>query len=102
MNRRDVLPAPTLPVAPEDKWHREQRAFHQLLPALLKTHGGQYVAIHEGKLVEAGTDKLDVAGRAYERFGYVPIFVSLVTDQPSPPVRVPSPRLLHLPPEKTS
>jgi len=43
--------------------------------------------------VESGSDKLEVARRAYSRFGYVPIFVSRVTDEPIAPVRVPSPRL---------
>jgi|SRR6516165_4053093 hypothetical protein len=93
MSQLDTLAAPALPILPEDKWRREQRAFRQLLPELLQTHRGQYAAIHEGRLVESGTDKLDVAGRAYARFGYVPIYVSLVTDEPVPPIRIPSPRL---------
>ena len=83
-----------LPALPEDKWRSEQRAFRRLLPELLKTHRGQYVAIHQGQVVDSGSVKLDVAGRAYARFGYVPIYVSLVTDQPPLPVRLPSPRLL--------
>ena len=95
MNQVDVFPAPLLPVPAEDKWRSEQRAFRSLLPELLKTHRGQYVAIHQGRVVESGLDKLDVAGRAYARFGYVPIFVSLVTDQQPLPVRLPSPRLHH-------
>lgn len=94
MNEHDLLPAPTLPVAPEDKWHREQRAFRRLLSELLKTHAGQYAAIHDGQVVETGSDKVDVAGRAYARCGYVPIYVGLVTDQPPKPIRMSSPRLL--------
>jgi hypothetical protein len=96
MSRLDTLAAPSLPPPPEDKWRREQRAFRRLLPELLKAYRGQYVAVHEGQVVESGPDKLDVAGRAYARFGYVPIYVSLVSDQPTPPVRIPSPRLLPL------
>ena len=92
MSSLDILPAPALPVPPEDKWRRERRAFHRLLPELLKNHQGQYVAIHDGQAVESGTEKLEVAGRAYARFGYVPIFVSLVTDQPLAPIRIPTPR----------
>jgi hypothetical protein len=95
MSSTDLLPAPTLPLQPEDKWRKEQRAFHRLLPELLRTHRDQFVAIHEEKLVESGWDKLEVAGRAYARFGYVPIFVSLVTDEPPKPIRIPSPRLLR-------
>jgi hypothetical protein len=88
-----ILPAPALPAPVEDKWRREQRAFHHLLPTLLATHKGDYVAIHEEKVVESGPDKLEVAGKAYARFGYIPIFVSLVTDQPTKPIRIPSARL---------
>lgn len=94
MSQPPTFPAPELPIPPDDKWRREQRAFHKLLPELLSTHRGQFVAIHEGQLVESGTDKLEVAGRAYKRFGYVPIFVSLVTDEPAAPIRIPSPRIL--------
>src|ERR1700720_3292371 len=93
MSQIETLPTPVLPTPPEDKWRREQRAFRRLLPELLKTHRGQYVAIHEGQVVESGPDKLDVASRAYARFGYLPIYVSLVTEEPVPPVRLPSPRL---------
>src|SRR5262245_44556744 len=92
MKQTETLAPPALPVSDNDKWRCEQRAFHQLLPKLLQSHPGQFVAIHDGKVVESGSDKLEVAGRAYARFGYVPIFVSLVTDQLHAPVRIPSPR----------
>ena len=91
----ETLSAPVLPALPEDKWRSEQRAFHRLLPELLQTHRGQFVAIHEGRVVESGDDKLEVARAVYARCGYVPIFVSRVTDQPLTTVRVPSPRLLR-------
>jgi hypothetical protein len=94
MNEPETLPAPVLPAPPENKWRREQRAFRRLLPALLKTHRNQYVAIHDETVVESGLDKLAVARRAYERYGYVPIFVSLVTDEPLPVIHMWSPRLL--------
>jgi hypothetical protein len=94
MSQLDLLPPPVLPVPPEDKWRREQRAFRQLLPELLKTHRGKYVAVQEGQVVESGDDKLAVADRAYERFGYVPICVTLVSEQLPQLVRISSPRLL--------
>lgn len=93
MSKLEALPAPVLAAREENKWRREQEAFRRLLPDLLKTHRGQYAAVHEGRVVEVGPDKLAVAGEAYARFGYVPIYVSLVTDQPLPPGRIPSPRL---------
>jgi hypothetical protein len=91
-----VLPAPLLASLPRDKWQRGQQAFRRLLPGLLVSHRNQYVAIHEEKVVESGTDKLDVAGKAYARFGYLPIFVSLVSDQPVPLVRIPSSRSVRM------
>lgn len=90
-----VVASPPLPGPVEDKWRNEQRAFQRQLPELLQCHRDEYVAIHEGKVVESGSDKLAVAGRAYARFGYVPIYVGLVTDQPLPLSRVGSPRVLQ-------
>ncbi len=94
MDSTEPPPAPVLPAPAEDKFRSEQRAFQRLLPDLLQAHRDQYVAIHEGQVVESGTDKLEVAERAYSRFGYVPILVTLVTDQPQKPIRIPSPRLI--------
>jgi hypothetical protein len=95
MDSTETLPAPVLPAPPDDKFRREQRAFQKLLPDLLRTHRDQYVAIHEGQMVDSGADQIEVAERAYARFGYVPILVTLVTDQPRPVIRIPSPRLLR-------
>jgi hypothetical protein len=92
MSSTELQPAPQIPVPTEDKWLREQRAFRQLLPVLLTTLKEQYVAIHEGQVVEHGSDKLDVAKRAYARFGYVPIFVGRVADELIAPERIRSPR----------
>ena len=75
------------------KWEREYQAFLRLLPELLKTHRGQYVAVHEGEVVDSGPDKIALALRAYQTHGYVPIYVGLVTTEPPPPVRITSPRL---------
>jgi hypothetical protein len=94
MSQIDTLAAPVVPTQEDDKWHREKSAFFRLLPDLLKSHKGLFVAIHGGQVVEAGPDKLEVGGRAYARFGYVPIFVTLVSDAPITPVRIPSPRSL--------
>ncbi len=90
MDSTETPPAPVLPALPEDKSRREQRAFHSLSPELLRTYRDQYVAIHEGQVVESGPDQIEVAERAHARFGYIPILVCLVTDQPQKPIRIPS------------
>jgi hypothetical protein len=97
MDSMETLPSPDLSISINDKWRREQRAFHQLFPELLDSHLDEFVAIHEGRVVESGVDKLEVARLAYERFGYIPIYISRVAPIPANPVRIPSPRRLDGP-----
>ena len=73
---------------------RSSCAFLRLLPTLLATHRGRYVAVHHGCVIAEGPEQVEVAKQAYARAGYVPIYVGLVTEEPSRPVRLPSPRLL--------
>jgi hypothetical protein len=75
------------PPAPPTKFERERSAFLRLLPDLLKTHHGKYVAIHEERVVGEGDDKVEVALATYRQFGYVEIYVGLVTNHPEEPVR---------------
>lgn len=95
MSAHDVLPAPQIGATdgPGSKWERERRAFLRMRESLLRTHRGKYVAIHEEQLVDSDENDVALGLRAYERFGYVPIYVELVTDSPAPPVRIPSPRI---------
>ena len=82
-----TLAPPLLTVTPPNptKWEREHRAFLRLLPDLLLTHRGQYVAIHDGQVMESGDDALTVALRALRRVGNVDIHVGRVTEE-LPPV----------------
>src|SRR6185312_5668325 len=79
-----VLPAPViqLPSSPTTKWQREYRAFQRLLPDLLNTHRGLYVAIHEEQVMDSGNNKLDLALRVLQKVGNVAIHVGLVTAEP--------------------
>ena len=81
-----------LPEPPETKWQQERRAFLRLLPSLLPEHRGQYVAIHEGQVVESGPDLVPVALLAHRRCGNVPIYVDMVSDEPARGVRISGPR----------
>jgi hypothetical protein len=74
--------------APLAKWEREYQAFRRLLPELLKTHKGQYVAVHDEKVVDSDTDDIALIRRVHAKYGYVPIHVELVTDHPQV-VRIP-------------
>jgi hypothetical protein len=67
---------------------REYQAFLRLLPELLTTHRGLYVAIHDGKVVDSGTDDIALIQRVHARIGYVPIHVGLIVD-PRPVAHMP-------------
>ena len=79
-----TMEAVVLPERILSKLEIEQRAFFRLLPELLKTHLGQYVAIHDEQVVDSGTDQLQVAMRVQERIKGLPIYVHLVTNEPEP------------------
>jgi len=89
MSATVTLPAPLveLPVPLRTKWEREYAAFQQLLPRLLTTHRGKYVAIHDGQVIDSGDDKLALALRVLGQIGNLAIHVGLVTDEPAPIAR---------------
>ncbi|MBI4601762.1 MAG: hypothetical protein HY721_07360 [Planctomycetes bacterium] len=95
MSEVEIRPPPEIqgPSAPNAKWEREYREFLRLKPSLLAKYRGCYVAIHDGKVVESGADQTTVALRAYAKHGYVPMYVGLVSDEPQPRFRLPSPRV---------
>ncbi len=96
MSEPETFPAPVLgPTVPptRSKWEREYRAFLQLLPQLLTTYRGQYVAVHDGQVIDTGDDEIALALRVYAKYGYVPLHIGRVVEQP-PPERMPHYRIL--------
>jgi hypothetical protein len=93
VNESKIFPAPILDLSPppETKWDRERQAFLRLLPQLLQTHVGKYVAIHQEQVVDSAEDLLILAPRVYAKHGYVPIYMDLVAERP-PVSRMPSVR----------
>lgn len=90
-----ILPTDATPIdisfphpAPPSKAERERAAFLRLLPVLMATHAGRYVAVHGEEIVDADADDIALVRRVHARFGYVPIYVGLVTAIPLV-VRVP-------------
>lgn len=72
---------------------RERVAFLRLLPSLAQTHFGQYVAMHDGELVDADRSQRALVRRCVERFGDASLYVVFVG--PAPEVRVPTPFFRH-------
>jgi prevent-host-death family protein len=83
--------------AESDTWQQEQlqrlepnrTAFQQFLPELLKTHKNQFVAIHQGKLVDADSERVALVQRTRTK-GYRPVYIQKVTREPRI-VELPSP-----------
>jgi hypothetical protein len=99
MSESITLPAPVIDLTPppRNKWEREYRAFLRLLPSLLQTHRGKYVAIHNEQVVDSGDDRLELIFRALAKVGGESIHVDLVTEQPLPPIRLPHYRVVRRP-----
>jgi hypothetical protein len=90
-----TIPEEMLRPRPRTKWERECQAFDRMLPDLLKTLRGKFVAIHEGEVVDIDTDDIALIRRVHAKIGYVPILVERVDDPPPPLVRIPHYRVFQ-------
>lgn len=75
-----------------ETFEREKRAFQKLKPELLKTNRGQYVVIRDGKAVLFGQNKAELAAQAYYQFGYGPLYIGLIQEEPEV-AYIPTPRI---------
>jgi len=87
---RRVSPLPS----PDDEWEQGRQAFERMRNELLKTHKGQFVAILNNQVVDADAEISTLARRVYARFGYRPIYMQKVTEQPRV-ARILSPRVVR-------
>lgn len=83
------LPSRVEPAVP--KWKREALAFARLLPDLLRTDRGKYVAIHDGRVAGIGDDEVTLARSVQKAIGNQAIYVGLVSEEPPRVVRLRSP-----------
>jgi PHD/YefM family antitoxin component YafN of YafNO toxin-antitoxin module len=85
----------------DDAWRREQlqrlepnrAAFRRLLPELLKTHKGQFVAIHKGEVVDSDFDDQELAKRVMAALGDELVYIQKVEEE-LPSFEVPSPEVV--------
>ena len=76
-----------------EKLQSEMEAFQAQLPDLLTRYGDQFVALHEGQVIDHDTDLRTLHGRVYARMGSVPVLLQKVTEAPIPDIHVRGPRL---------
>ena len=78
---------------PLDRLRDEQAAFQRLLPELLKTHLGQFVAIQDGRLIDADADESALARRTLAQ-GDKPVYIQEVRAEPRV-YELPSPEVIR-------
>lgn len=77
---RLVLDPPIPQESPmEQAFKREKAGFEQQLPALLARYDGQYVAVHNGRVVAADRDRIRLVRRFFGEYGDVPVFIGYVS-----------------------
>jgi hypothetical protein len=96
MTSEETLPAVELEIEGDfetnDSFEVEKRAFWTMWGQMLDRFEGQYVAVHQGRIVDYDSDKIRLGLRVYRQFGYTPIYFQLVTRQLLPVAHLLSPR----------
>jgi hypothetical protein len=82
------------PSEPNPQIEREEAAYLQLHPQLKKKYGGQYVAIHEGQMVDHDADYGSLFERIDDRYPDKFVWLTRVEDEPIGTVVFRSPRLV--------
>jgi hypothetical protein len=78
-----------------EKVTKEQERFEKMREQLLPKYRGQYVAIHDGEVVEHAPDLRSLHHKVFVRFGFTPMLHIQVTDEPERVIVVRSPRLVR-------
>jgi predicted transcriptional regulator len=77
----------------DEKIEAEAQAFEGMHETLKEQYFGQFVAVHNGKVVDADADFEKVFLRVQARFGRIPILIRCVGEEPTVELHFRSPRL---------
>jgi hypothetical protein len=67
----------------EEPFATEERAFRQKHRQLLQRYEGQFVALHQGRVVGHGPDDEELARGMFAKFGDVPFYIAKVEKEPT-------------------
>ena len=79
----------------EAKFACERQAFWAMHARLLSMYEGKYVAVLKGQVVDSDVDERALVQRVYQKFGYQPMYVQLVTLGALPVYRLMSPQVVR-------
>jgi predicted DNA-binding protein len=77
----------------DQKLEAETQAFERLHPQLVQQYLGQFVAIHEGQVVDVDADFGVLFLRMQKQLGDIVVLIRQVRTEPVLELRAPSPRL---------
>lgn len=75
-----------------EKIHQEAEAFQKQRAALLRQFAGQYVAIHNGQVIDHDADLRTLHLRVFARLGHTPVLLKQVKEAPDRELVFRSPR----------
>lgn len=78
---------------PNERLAVEEAAFRRLRPQLMARYPGLFVAIYGERVVDQDEDDEALALRLFERFGYVPVYIARVEENPTI-LEMPSPEVV--------
>jgi len=76
-----------------NKIRTEKDALDRQRESLLKKYRGQFVAIHDGQLIDYDPDLRTLHLRVFEKLGQIPVLLKQVMDKPERELNFRSPRL---------
>ncbi len=76
----------------QEKIRTEAQAFEQQRASLLRQYRGEYVAIHEGRVIDHDPDLRTLHLRVFARWGHTPVLLKKVTEEPERELVFRSPR----------
>lgn len=79
--------------AKERKIDQEMEAYRAMHAELKRRFLGQYVAVHDGKLVDHDTDRGALSRRVRQEYGNVAVLITPVEEEPEREFTILSPRL---------
>ena len=91
-SRKKVVSKLKSPKKSSSAFQKEKQAFEKLKPELMKKYRGKYVVIKDEKAEIFDDNKTKIAEKAYKKFGYVPIYIGLLEEEPET-VHFPTPRV---------
>ena len=75
-----------------EKIRAENKAFEQQRETLLAKYPGQYVAVHNGQVIDHDQNLRTLHLRVFDRLGHIPVLLKQVTKEPAPELIFRSPR----------